>query len=70
MYLNATMIHELRMVILHASKLLRRSGGLKSMAPMGGTALKCVHCLYENPKKANDAVTVARGNSVCMQHLI
>ena len=67
MYLNATMIHELRMVFIHASKLLRRSGGLKMPS---SNALKCLHCLYENPKTANDAVTVARGNSVCMKHLI
>lgn len=65
MYVNASLLHELRMVLTHGSKLLQRTRGPKA----GGSGLLCVSCLRMNNFKPTPAVTITRGNAVCLSHL-
>jgi hypothetical protein len=65
MQINASMLHELRMVIQHASRLLRRA----KRSNVGGGTLLCVTCLRMQNFKPTPAVTVTRGNAVCLAHL-
>lgn len=64
MQVNASLLHELRMVLLHGSKLIRRT---RNATPEH--KLLCVTCLRERNFKATPAVTVTRGNAVCLAHL-
>lgn len=65
MQINASMLHELRMVILHGTKLLRRSKGSRT----GSSTLLCVSCLKQRNFTSTPAVTITRGNAVCFAHL-
>lgn len=67
MYVNASLLHELRMVITHATKLIRRTRG--SNAAASGQVLLCVNCLKLRDFKPTPAVTITRGNAVCLSHL-
>lgn len=64
MYINAALLHEMRMVVQHASKLFRRE-----KSGQGGSGLLCVTCLRKQNFIVKKAVTVTRGNAVCLEHI-
>jgi hypothetical protein len=81
--INASLIRELRMMYQHAkaSGLLGRTQAprvdnyyaMKAAEAQAkaqkASSFKCVPCLRVNPQKANEAVAIVNGQSVCHFHL-
>lgn len=65
MQISASAIHEIRMVIQHATRLFKR---VNKPAPAQPTLL-CVDCLWERKLIPNPPITIVRGNAVCRAHL-
>lgn len=66
---NASLIHELRMIIqtLAVSKGFHGTMKRKSNST---SALKCVKCLKRNPlEEPKDAIAIQDGQSVCGDHI-
>lgn len=62
---NASLIHEMRMLAQHA---LGRGGVTLGMPTQETQKLLCAPCLKKRNNKRK-AVTIAGGNAVCQEHL-
>lgn len=62
MYINASLIREIRMAYQH---LFGRSPGMATSY----STLKCSFCLRNEKKKPQDAITVRNGNALCATHI-
>lgn len=66
MYLNASLLHELRMLAQH---LFGRETGPR-LRPRENSAMLCVGCLRSNKLIPNKAIAISSGNSLCREHII
>lgn len=70
MRINASQVHEARMIATHAYKLFKRFDRKSKMSVVHNQlpGMLCVSCLRQNTR--TPAVTVYQGAAVCMTHLI
>lgn len=70
MNLNATLLHEIRMIVRQLFPL--GAGGASSLFGRNesSSGLRCVVCLREKRIRPKLAITVAIGNALCADHVI
>ena len=66
MYVNASLIHELRMLAQHVFR--REPNSI--FRSRETSALLCVGCIRMKKLIPNKAVAIAGGNSVCREHIV